>query len=101
MDQETAAQSARSALHTIVQGRVQGVGFRYSASHKAHSLGLTGWVRNLDNGDVEAWAEGGSDALADFEDWLAEGPPGARVDRVLAQKREPTGTYSDFEIEGW
>ena len=101
MDQETAAQSARSALHAIIQGRVQGVGFRYSAPHKARSLGLSGWVRNLDNGDVEAWAEGRADALADFEDWLAEGPPGARVDRILAQKREPTGTYNDFEIEGW
>jgi len=101
MDQEHIARSARSALHTIVQGRVQGVGFRYSASHKAHSLGLTGWARNLDNGDVETWAEGSADALADFEDWLASGPPGARVDRVIAQKREPTGNFGDFEIEGW
>ena len=101
MDQEHAAKGARSALHTIIQGRVQGVGFRYSASHKARSLGLSGWVRNLENGDVEAWAEGSPDALADFEDWLSDGPPGARVDRVLASKREPTGNYGDFEIEGW
>ncbi|HUX38430.1 MAG TPA: acylphosphatase [Rectinemataceae bacterium] len=103
MDQPPTArinQSTRSALHAIVQGRVQGVGFRFSAAHKARSLGLAGWVRNLDNGDVETWAEGGSEALADFEDWLEIGPPGARVDRLIAQKREPTGNCRDFEIEG-
>lgn len=99
MDQ-SARRETRSALHAIAQGRVQGVGFRYSAAHKACSLGVTGWVRNLDNGDVEVWAEGGAEALADFEDWLAEGPPGARIDRLLAQKREPTGNFGDFEIEG-
>jgi len=100
MDQGPAARIARSALHAIVQGRVQGVGFRFSAAHRARALGLSGWIRNLDNGDVEAWAEGSPDALADFEDWLAAGPPGARVDRLLATKRDPTGNYGDFEIEG-
>jgi len=88
-----------SALHALVQGRVQGVGFRYSAAHKARALGLRGWVRNLDNGDVETLAEGPSEALAAFEDWLAEGPPGARVDRLLATPRRPTGAFLDFEIE--
>ncbi|MEI6876371.1 MAG: acylphosphatase [Spirochaetota bacterium] len=88
-----------SAFHAIAQGRVQGVGFRYSACHKARSLGLSGWVRNLENGDVETLAEGDPRALAAYEAWLTEGPPGSRVDRLLSTPRPPTGAFTDFQIE--
>ena len=99
----TTAKNTDAAVHAIIQGFVQGVGFRYSAMHKARSLALKGWVKNLDNGDVEIWAEGSSAAISAFEDWLAKGPPGARVDRLLSTPRSPLGQFSDFEIEtdGW
>lgn len=62
-------------------------------------LGVVGWVRNLDDGDVEVWAEGDKPALADFRAWLEEGPPGASISSVSAEKREPTGRYAGFTIE--
>ncbi len=77
---------------------MQGVGFRYFASREALRLGLTGWVRNLDSGEVEVWAEGEPDALADFREWLSEGPPGASVASVSAEKREPTGRFDGFSV---
>jgi acylphosphatase len=88
-----------SAFRAIVSGRVQGVGFRYSASREARRLGLVGWVRNLETGEVELWAEGGIDSLAAFREWLGEGPPGAWIERVDAEKRDPAGRYTTFNIE--
>ncbi len=82
-----------------MSGRVQGVGFRYSACDRARRLGLVGWVRNLDSGDVEVWAEGPGDSLAAFREWLEEGPPGAWISAVDAERREPTGRYASFTIE--
>ena len=88
-----------AAFRALVSGSVQGVGFRYSACRQALGLGLVGWVRNLDSGDVELWAEGESAALADFREWLEEGPPGAGISSVSAEKREATGRYATFSIE--
>jgi acylphosphatase len=76
------------------------VGFRYSACREARSLGVVGWVRNLEDGDVEVWAEGDATALADFRAWLEEGPPGAWIRSVSAERRDPTGRYATFTIEG-
>jgi acylphosphatase len=75
------------------------VGFRYSACREAQRQGLVGWVRNLSDGDVELWAEGEGKALADFREWLAEGPPGAWIRSVSAENVEPTGRYAIFSIE--
>ncbi|MDP3177310.1 MAG: acylphosphatase [Spirochaetaceae bacterium] len=85
------------AFAAIVSGRVQGVGFRYSARREALRLGLTGWVRNLDDGDVELRAEGPRGALADFREWLQDGPPGAWVERVEARPTKPTGSFLTFD----
>jgi acylphosphatase len=60
---------------------------------------LSGWVRNLDSGEVEVWAEGEIGALADFREWIEEGPPGAIIDSVSVEKSEPTGRYATFTIE--
>ena len=65
-----------------VEGRVQGVGFRWSASRRAEELGLRGSVRNLPDGAVELCAEGSSEALEILARWLRRGPPGAVVDVV-------------------
>jgi acylphosphatase len=93
------AGSPEGAFHALVSGSVQGVGFRYSACREALRLGLVGWVRNLSDGDVEVWAEGGGAALADFREWLEEGPPGAWIRSVDTKKVEPTGRYAAFSIE--
>jgi acylphosphatase len=69
-----------------VSGRVQGVGFRYSARRRAIELGLSGYARNLVDGRVELLAQGEDSSIDAFEEWLQRGPPIARVDRV---QREP------------
>ena len=65
-----------------VRGRVQGVGFRWSAARVADALGLRGSIRNAPDGTVEVSAEGPADTLDRFARWLSEGPRGAAVDRV-------------------
>jgi acylphosphatase len=65
-----------------VSGRVQGVGFRWSAAREAEALGLRGAVRNAADGTVEVAAEGPRGALDRFGAWLHRGPPGARVATV-------------------
>ena len=62
-----------------MRGRVQGVGFRYFAEHAAHALGLSGWVRNLDDGDVEVYAVGNAAQLSELAGMLWKGPRWAEV----------------------
>jgi acylphosphatase len=72
-------------LQTIrlrVSGRVQGVGFREALQHEATRLGVTGWVRNLADGHVEAVLQGNPDAVGALLEWARRGPPAARVGRV-------------------
>lgn len=66
----------------LIEGRVQGVGFRYATIRQAERLGLTGWVRNLPDGRVEVEAHGDGRAMGALENWLWEGPTHARVSRV-------------------
>jgi len=73
-----------TAQRFLVTGRVQGVGFRWSAVQAAERIGVTGWVRNLPSGEVEALVAGDDDAVERMADWLRQGPPGARVDAVSA-----------------
>jgi acylphosphatase len=87
-----------AAFHALVSGRVQGVGFRCSCCHEARRLGLSGWVRNNPNGEVEVWAEGDKEKLETFLQWLRRGPPGARVDQVRYDMRRPAGSRG-FGIE--
>ena len=95
---EGRAPGSRVARAAVVSGRVQGVGFRWSARAQAERLGVSGHVRNLADGRVEAQFEGDADAVAAFEGWLRRGPSGARVDRVVAADREVTGARG-FRIE--
>jgi acylphosphatase len=82
-----------------VVGRVQGVGYRYWARREARRLGITGWIRNLDDDrSVELVAEGSEAAIAELERLLYQGPPGARVDRVEARRGPGSGQYEHFEI---
>ena len=70
-------------LHFLIQGRVQGVGFRWFVHREASELALRGWVRNTEDGDVEVVVAGEPDDLADLRTSLHQGPRGARVDRVI------------------
>ena len=87
-----------SAFYARVEGRVQGVGFRYSCMNEGRRLGLSGWVRNTSNGDVEVLAEGAAEKLDALLKWLRRGPPGARVDALHQEKRIPAGKYRGFGI---
>jgi acylphosphatase len=86
------------ARRYLVNGRVQGVGFRYFVQAAAAREGLRGWVRNLPGGAVEALAEGDADALERFETQLRQGPSTARVDRVTVKNETPATTGTHFEI---
>ena len=88
---------ADKAFYARVSGRVQGVGFRYSARQEAQRLKLTGWVRNAANGDVEVWAEGPTENLSLFLAWLYQGPRSSRVDSVKREDQIPKG-YGDFAV---
>jgi acylphosphatase len=78
-----------TAKHFLISGRVQGVFYRASTCTKARELGLTGWVRNLPDGRVEALACGSSKMLDEFEDWLWQGPERAAVTGVEVQPASP------------
>jgi acylphosphatase len=82
-----------------IRGKVQGVFFRESARIEATRLGLTGWVRNREDGSVEAVAEGEPAALEDFIRWCHQGPPSARVSEVEHAQSEPTGEFRTFLVE--
>jgi acylphosphatase len=80
-----------------VSGRVQGVGFRFAACDEARRLAITGWVRNLRNGDVEALACGEPEPMHAFEQWLWHGPRAARVARVVGIDA-PVEPFESFEV---
>ena len=92
-------QPSHKAFFARIEGRVQGVGFRYSCMNEGQRLGLTGWVRNVPGGDVEVWAEGSQEKLDSLIQWLHRGPPGARVDSVKCKMCSPTGEHRKFGIE--
>src|SRR5260370_39344108 len=81
-----------------IQGRVQGVGFRFCAVDEARRLGVTGWVRNTHDGDVELVAEGGEPQLRRLVTWCHAGPPGARVTHVEQKWLPYTGEFDGFGI---
>ena len=89
----------RMARHFVITGRVQGVGFRYFTQDVARREGVTGWVRNLPDGAVEALVEGDAEAVTRVERALRAGPRGARVETVHVDQHEAGGTYRDFSIE--
>ncbi|HEY5951779.1 MAG TPA: acylphosphatase [Kofleriaceae bacterium] len=85
-------------IRAIVSGRVQGVAYRASACTEAKRLGLVGWVKNRDDGTVELEAEGPDDMVAALLQWCHQGPPAARVGRVVVEDIAPGGQDRDFQI---
>ena len=89
---------SNESLHATVTGRVQGVNFRHYTRQRAQQLGLTGWVRNVEDGTVETLAEGPRPALEQFLDFLQHGPPSAHVEGVRMEWGTASGHYRAFEI---
>ena len=88
-----------ASVQAVVYGYVQGVFFRAFVSRRAKELGLTGYVRNLPNGQtVEVHAEGERNKLEELIGYLEVGPPAATVERVVTNWSEYTGSYSSFTI---
>jgi acylphosphatase len=85
-------------LRAVVKGTVQGVGYRYFVITRAGGLGLTGWVRNVPNGDVEVVAEGEQEKLETFLSTLKRGPMGAVVRDVIVVWLPATGEFKDFDV---
>ena len=82
----------------LISGRVQGVFFRDSTRTQARQAGITGWVRNLQDGRVEALLCGAAPALDEMEIWLRSGPELAKVTRITRIDTEETPIPADFEI---
>jgi acylphosphatase len=85
-------------LYFIVRGRVQGVGLRWSASEKAVSLDLSGWIRNNEDGGVEGEVEGPNAIVDDFMTALKEGMGCAKVDSLKQESRPTQGRSLSFDI---
>ena len=75
----------------VVHGQVQGVFFRDTCRREARSRGVAGWVRNNDDGTVEAVFEGEPDAVTTLVDWAHQGPSGAHVTSVQVTEEQPEG----------
>lgn len=85
-------------VHIIVEGRVQGVFFRDYTQKKGSKLGLAGWVRNQNNGSVEAVIEGDAAAVDQMIAWFHKGSPLSEVTKVMVTAEEPSGVDRDFTI---
>ena len=99
-DAGTSASSLRT-VHVLVEGTVQGVGFRYHCAHIAQELGVVGQVRNLPDGDVEVMAQGDPKAVGRLIAWLRRGPRWASVRRLTVTDLRAGGLDERrFEITG-
>lgn len=86
-------------LQIIVSGEVQGVGYRYYTQMKAIQFGITGWVRNLQEGGVEILASGPKADLESFVDEVRRGNPFSTVNHIEVHETEKTETYKSFAIK--
>lgn len=88
----------RIARRFYVSGRVQGVGFRYFTHDVAVREGVTGYVRNLPDGRVEAMVEGDLEAVTRVERAIRSGPAGSRVTRVETDALTPSNAFKSFRV---
>ena len=85
-------------VHVRIDGRVQGVGFRYTTAEEAERRRLRGWVRNLSSGGVEAVFEGPRSAVEDMLRWCRRGPPGSFVRDLEVDWDEAIEHFTRFEV---
>ena len=84
------------ALRLVIRGRVQGVGYRDAAVQAAFANNVAGWVRNRNDGTVEAFVQGPPEAVARYLEWARRGPPLARVTTVDVVDAQPDVSLRDF-----
>lgn len=92
------SENTTERLHAIVEGRVQGVGFRYFVRENAAALGLTGWVRNRWDDTVELTAEGSREQLERLLSFIHRGPRVAFVTQVKTDWQPASGEFKDFRV---
>ena len=90
---------AKVCVRVRITGLVHGVFFRASLSRVAVEEGVTGWVRNVPDGSVEALLEGEETSVSKVVEWARKGPPRSRVDSVRTEPQPPRG-LKGFRIEG-
>lgn len=88
----------RVRARVFVSGMVQGVNFRWTARHKAEILGISGWVRNLGDGRVEACFEGDKGAVGEMIDWCHRGPAGASISSVEIKREKYQNEFDGFSV---
>ena len=91
-------ETVRARVRLIISGRVQGVGFRFSAYDEAMALAVAGWVRNLASGEVEIVAEGRREKLKMLVAWAHRGPRSAHVTDVREEWLDYIGEFTEFRI---
>ena len=92
------AAGPKNAAEILVEGRVQGVGYRNFVQRKAVQLGLAGYVMNLKDGKVRVRVEGGRAAIEELAREITKGPPLARVDSLGVTWRPATGRFAAFGV---
>jgi acylphosphatase len=84
--------------HLLISGKVQGVYFRYNTQIVSSRHGVTGWVRNLDDGQLEVVLEGEKIDVDHVIRWCKTGPPEAKVEHVEVQYENYTGEFKEFKV---
>ena len=95
---EKTKENSKKRLHVFYSGRVQGVGFRFTAEQVALSLGLVGWVKNLPDGRVETVAEGEEAKLVLFLEKMKNGPMKPYIRSLTAEWERAKEEFHDFGI---
>ena len=96
--EQMSAAGSHSAAEILVEGRVQGVGYRIFVQRKAAQFGLAGYVMNLKDGSVRVRVEGAREAIEELARELTKGPPLARVESLAVTWRPPTGRFTTFGV---
>lgn len=84
--------------HLLISGRVQGVSFRANTRRKAQQLGIKGWVRNTEDGKVEAVVEGEKEQIEKLIEWAEHGPRLAKVENIEVDWKEDKDEFDEFKI---
>lgn len=88
----------KKRVHIFVSGRVQGIGYRDGVRGKAEKLGILGWVKNLEDGRVEAVFEGEENKVKEIIEWARKGPFLAKVENMDIMPENFSGKFNDFKI---
>lgn len=91
--------SSTQRAHIFIEGRVQGVGFRYFTKTNAQKIGLTGWVKNRADGRVEAIFEGPKEEVLTMIEQCQKGPRASEVNNIDLKWEEVDSTINSFQIK--